>query len=270
MKKCLAVLLSILVLFSCEKKENSGNPPEIPPVETMLIDFESIASSSKSVTITNMNWLYSASSVGIWNLIIGTTFAIPVASFKSAFGNEATQVDDLTWQWTYSVDGFTSEYTARLLGKLESTQIKWEMYVTKTGIDPFEEFLWFEGTSVLDGKSGQWTLYHSAEFPEKTIQIDWEIEADEIGNINYTYIRELNDERQNDSFNGSYLTYGLQDDAFGLYVTIHAFNEESNSFSDTFIEWSRLDYSGRVKSEQFYEDSNWHCWNSEGNDIDCN
>ena len=270
MKKLIAILLSVFVLFSCEKTENNRTPPVIPPIETMLIDFESIASNSKSATITNINWLYSATSVGIWNLLIGTTFAIPVACFKSAFGHEATQIDDLTWQWTYSVDGFASEYTGRLLGKLESTQIKWEMYVTKTGINPFDEFLWFEGTSALDGKSGQWILFHSAEFPEETIQIDWKKEAVEVGEIKYTYVRELNDERQDDSFNDSYLLYGIQDDAFDLYVTIHAYNENTSSFSDTFIEWSRSDYTGRVKSEQFYNDTEWHCWDSQGNDIDCN
>jgi len=270
MKKVIAIFLSTLVLFSCEQESTPGDAPEIPPVETMIIDFEWMTDNSKSAEFTKTNWVYSAASVGIWNIIIGTTFAIPVASFKSAFGHEPTRVDDLTWEWTYSVDGFTSEYTARLLGKLESTQIKWEMYVTKTGIDSFDEFLWFEGTSQLDGESGQWILYHSAEFPEETVQIDWQKEAEEVGEIKYTYIRELNDERQDDTFNGSYLIYGLQDEVFDIYVTIHAYNDETISFADSFIEWSRSDYTGRVKSEQFYGDTDWHCWDTEGNDIDCN
>ena len=78
-----------------------------------------------------------------------------------------------------------------LLGTLEADQVKWEMYITKTGIEPFDEFLWFEGTSKIDGKSGQWILYHSAAFPEKTVQIDWKKEAEEVGEIKYTYVREF-------------------------------------------------------------------------------
>ena len=229
-----------------------------------------MADYTKSATPAKTNWTFSATSIGIWNLIIGTTFAIPVAAFNSAFGYEPTNVDDLTWQWMYSVDGFTSQYTARLIGKLQPSQVKWEMYITKTGIESFDEFLWFEGTSDLDNNSGQWILYHSSEFPEKTIQIDWKKENDEIGEIKYTYVRELNDERQSDSFNGSTLTYGLQNSEFDAYVNIHAYNLQKGVFTDSFIEWSRTNFNGHVKAEHYFGDTDWHCWDTEGIDIDCN
>ena len=95
----------------------------------MVIDFTQITDDSKSASTVKTNWIYSAASVGTWNLIIGTTLAIPVASFKAAFAQEPTQINDLTWQWEYSVDGFTSQYTARLLGKLQPDQIEWKMYI---------------------------------------------------------------------------------------------------------------------------------------------
>jgi hypothetical protein len=270
MKHLIVILLSSLMLFSCSKEDTGSLAPIIPPVETMAIDFTQLANDAKSATIPKTNWIYSATSVGIWNLIIGTTFAIPVASFRSAVGHEPTQINDLTWQWEYSVDGFTSQYTARLLGKRLSNQIEWKMYIGKTGIDNFEEFLWFEGTSETGGKSGQWKLNHSAEFPEETILIDWKKDTDEVGEIKYSYVRELNDQRQTDKFNGSTLTYGIQNEVFDLYVNIHAFNDDKNSFADTFIEWSRTDFTGHIKAEHFFGDNNWRCWDAQGNNIDCN
>lgn len=271
MKQFLAILLGFLILTSCENKDLARTAPEIPPVETMVIDFGNMTDLNKSAATTKINWGYSALNVGIWSAIIGTTFAVPVAAFKAAFGQQPTVVSDLIWQWEYSVDGFTSEYHARLVGELESaSKIKWEMFISKTGINSFDEFLWFEGTSNIDGKSGQWILYHSAVFPEKTIQIDWTREDNEVGQIQYTYVRERNDQRQADKFQGSTLTYGLQVNEFDAFVNIHSYDTESNGFADTYIEWSRSSYNGHVKSEHFFNDTNWHCWDSQGNDISCN
>ena len=269
MKRFTALLLSAIVLFSCEKTDDSAGAPEIPPIESMLIDLGTITNISKSATTNNTNWFYSSRSVGAWNAIIATTFAVPVASFKAAFSQRPEKVDELTWQWSYSVTGFTNQYSARLLGKIESDHVKWEMYISKDGIDSFDEFMWFEGTSNLEKNGGQWILYHSAEFPEETIQIDWQKESDKVGEIRYTYIRELNNNREQDPFKDSYLIYGLRDEAFDIYVNMHAFSNELNSFADTFIEWNSTDLTGRVMAEHFYSNTNWHCWDINGNDIDC-
>lgn len=269
------VILTVLSVDSC-KKVDTVQTLDIPPVETMVIDFGKLVDTNKSAPIagnslaTNTNWLVAASTVGVWNIIIGATFAVPVAAFKASFNHASNKINDNTWEWNYSVDGFASKYSARLVGILQTSQVKWEMYITKTGVDPFDEFLWFEGTSALDGKSGHWYLYHSAEFPEKTVQIDWQKEGAEVGNIKYTYIRELNSERQPDNFNGSYLVYGLQDATYDAYVNVHAYNNQTSDFSDTSIEWSRSDFSGHVKAPSFFDDSEWHCWDSSGNDVVCN
>ena len=270
MKQLSFALIVLFLAYSCKKDERVKDAPELPPVETMVINFGELANAEKSVSMVKTNWLYSAATVGIWNTIIGTTFAVPVAAFTSAFKYQATKIDDLVWQWEYTVDGFTSQYTARLVGILESNQVKWEMYITKTGINPFDEFLWFEGTSKLDGTNGQWILYHSAAFPEETVQIDWVRESGEVGQIKYTYVRELNDQRVADKFNGSTLTYGLKEGDFDIYVNVHAFDFQSQMFYDTYIEWNRTSYNGHVKAELFFNDTDWHCWNSLGDDVDCN
>lgn len=270
MKNLVVVLLLLIIVVSCEKDEPAGIAPELPPVETMVIDFTKFGGAEKSASLLRSNWLYAAKTVGVWNAIIGTTFAVPVAAFKLAINHQPENTGNLTWQWQYTVEGFTSQYTARLVGKLEPTQVKWEMHVSKEGIDSFEEFLWFEGTSNIDGKSGQWILYHSSAFPEETVQIDWKKEDVEVGEIKYSYIRELNNLRQPDDFNGSTLTYGLQDELFDIYVNVHTFNSQSQAFSDTYIEWNRTSFAGHIKAEQYFNDTSWHCWDSQGYDIECN
>ncbi len=270
MKNFTLVFIILLLFYSCKKDETRVTAPQLPPAESMVVDFGQLVNTEKSAALAKTNWMYSATTVGIWNTIVGTIFVVPVAAFKSAFNQQAVQVDNLTWQWQYSVDGFTSQYTARLLGKLEAEHVKWEMYITKAGIEPFDEFLWFEGTSKINGTSGQWILNHSAAFPEKTVQIDWKKDADQVGEIKYTYVRETNNIGVADSFKGSTLTYGLQEGEFNIYVNVHAFNVQLQTFTDSFIEWNRTSFNGHVKAEHFFNDSDWHCWDNQGNDVDCN
>lgn len=278
MKKNTILIFSLLLaLFfaGCNDDENTDQAVSLPPFNSMVIDFGELTSTTKSVTINNdgatyVNWTYSAVSVGFWNVIIGTTFAVPVAAFKTAFNHSPQKIDDKQWQWSYNVDGFTSQYTARLVGTLETNQIQWEMYITKTGINDFAEFLWFEGTSDLDGESGQWILYHSPTFPEEVVHIDWEKTGEEVGSVKYTYVRQLDDDRQPNDFKNSTLTYGLQDASFDAYVTIHVYSATADDFIDSQIEWSRADYSGHVMSETFFGDTDWHCWDSTGADSICN
>ena len=60
------------------------------------------------------------------------------------------------------------------------------MYISREGIGAFSELLWYQGTSNLDGKSGQWVLNHSQAFPEPMLQIDWTVSGSDVGNIKYT------------------------------------------------------------------------------------
>lgn len=270
MKQILAITFIALLFFSCKKEDSTEVAPTIPPVETMIIDFGKMADNTKSAAFAKTNWLYSATTVGAWSFIIGTTFAIPVEAFRSAIKAEPTYMDNLTWEWKYSVDGFGSQYSARLVGKLLASGVQWEMYITKTGAQPFAEFLWFEGISSTEGNMGQWVLYHSAPFPEKTIQIDWKKTGDKVGEIKYTYVRKKNDQGQTDKFNGSTIAYGLQNKDLDVFVNVHAFSDQENKFNDSSIEWSSKTYNGHVKAENYFKDTNWHCWDSEGNDINCN
>lgn len=266
MKHFIAIIISALLLFSCGKDDNTGGingtAPILPPIETMIIDFGEMTKTTKSTHTPESSWYYSAFSVVKWNMIIGTTSAVPVACFKAAANQTPTQINDITWQWEYSINFENSTYNARLQGIFISEQIQWKMYIN--------DFLWFEGTSAIGRRSGEWTFYHSPEFPERMIEIDWESNGEQVGEITYSYVRELNDERENNLFNGSTLTYGLQKMTFDAYVNIHAYDPDSDDFTDTSIEWSRTNYSGRIMAEHVFADNEWHCWDQQQDNSDCN
>ena len=273
-------LLAFVLVFnvSCDKSEDNvdTNALELPPYESMAMDFSDFLDDSSdsgkqsaSAAKVGENWLYPRIVVGFWNTALFTNLAVPVISFKGAFAHKAELIGENTWQWSYTVDGFASEYTARLTGELTSEEVIWKMYVTKIGTGAFDEFLWFSGVSDLDGNSGEWTLYQSPERPHRMIDIEWSRENDEIGSIKYTWVREMNDEDSDDLFMGSYLEYGLQDGDYDVFYNVHVYDAQYEEFVDVNIEWNSTDFYGRVMAYTHFEDELWHCWDSTGEDVAC-
>lgn len=281
--KLYGLLMVIVLVFttSCDNSDDStevANELALPLYESMAIDFGGFADNPDSGKTTSLvydnkapngNWFFSQLVVGVWNSALFNTLAVPVTSFKAAFSQSPENLGENTWQWTYSVDGFTSEYTARLTGTVTGEEVLWEMYITKMGIGAFEEFLWFTGSSSMDGNSGYWLLNQSPEMPGAMLRIDWERTNDEIGNIRYTWVRELDEQENDDVFKDSYLEYGLQEGDLDAYFNAHAYDRNREAFSDVRIEWSRETFVGRVRAFDYFEDEEWHCWDSNGDDILC-
>jgi hypothetical protein len=274
----LIIVLVAGLFWGCEK---NGNPPSLPPVETMKIDFSNFTAGKKSTLIdfqtkgnaavSNYNWLLASTTAGFWNIILTVNLVIPVAAFNKAIENTPVYIDNKKWEWKYSVIAIGATYNARLTGQIQSNDIKWEMYISRDGVGGFAEFLWFNGTSALDGKSGQWILNHSQQFPEPMLQIDWILNGTNIGSIKYTYIRDLKDNRTTDLFKTSFIEYGLTTSTLNAFYNIHYnISGTINDFKDVYIEWSTTNHNGHIRAVHYFQDSNWHCWDGNGTDVTCN
>lgn len=276
----IGITFLVIPLFICCEKTEDKTPPELPPYESMVIDFSKLNVASKSITENQLvipvgemqaktNWQFAAGTVGFWNTLLALTLIVPVASFYASLSQTSSYLGNAKWEWKYSLTGLLSTYSARLTGELRTDEVKWEMYINKTGTNSFPEFKWFEGTSKLDGNEGQWILYHSYQYQEQVLQIDWTRTASRIGEIKYTYVRALNDNRETDKFKDSYLIHGLQNSYYDAYYNIHFYDILTLQFVDANIEWSTTLYFGHVKAPYKFQDTNWHCWDNTGNDIVC-
>jgi hypothetical protein len=233
----------------------------------MTIDFSNFVSAKKSVELisdlkgtNNSNWEFAATVAGFWKLIINTTLAVPVAAFNEAINQVPTYVSAKNWQWSYNVSFLTVTYKARLTGLIRDTDVQWKMYVTREGTGGFAEFLWFEGTSKLDGTGGQWILYESALAPNAILQIDWTKTGLAVGYVKYTYVK-------SNAFQNSYIEYGLTTNTLNAYYTIHYYN--TVKFSDVNVEWNTTTLNGHVKSVDYLGDTNWYCWDANKLNVVC-
>ncbi len=272
MKKiCLPAFIFILsVLFVTGCKKDKGEPPVMPPQESMIIDFSNFISTTKSLELLpgqkgteNSNWVYSATVAGYWNVIINTTLAVPIASYIDLLDQTPVYVTTKTWQWSYDVTYLNTTYKARLTGQIVSGSVNWKMYITGegSGTNNFPEFLWMQGTSKSDGTSGQWILNENALDPNPFLQIDWSKPTTSVDLVKYTFVK------AGDPFNSSYIIYGLTTNALNAYYTVHYYN--GVKFSDVAIEWNTTTLNGQVQSVDYLGDSNWYCWDSNKVNTTC-
>jgi hypothetical protein len=272
MKKVISVVL-ILILsggFFHGCKKNPGNPPVLPPAGSMAIDFSNFETGAKGDPSAFLqkgtqtsNWEFAAGVAFIWKTIIYSTLAVPVLSFQQAVNQKPVYLSDKTWQWSYDATILNVSYKARLTGQIGADNVIWKMFITKEGSGGFNDFMWFEGTSNLDGKSGQWILNLSPQSPVAVLQIDWTKTGDSVGSIRFTYIK------SGDNFKDSYIEYGLTTGTLNAYYTIHYYDSSWLQFYDLNVEWSTTQHNGRVKCPGHFGTSDWYCWDGTYQNITC-
>lgn len=248
------VLLSFfaiaLVFNSCKDKEPIA--PELPPQEAFVTNFSDFNAEKSKADSTMNNWAFSAINVGFWNAIITVGLAVPVASYVEAVKHhEPVYQGENTWLWQYNFDILLESYTAKLFGTLNNDSVNWEMFISKTG--NYQDFLWYEGVSAVNGNRGTWTLYDNPTSNKKLLSITWNRNADQTGNIKYMNIVPGGPE------NGGYIAYGNDNQStFNAWYDIYNKGKDNH----TNIEWDTISKSGRVKDTLHFGNDLWQCWDN--------
>jgi len=277
MKKVFSLLITVVllavVLTGCSK--DKGSAPVLPTLNTMVIDFSDfeVAKSSfaraaaKDIPDPDENFMFSSETVALWDKIISEDLAVPVKAFQTAQTATAKWIADKTWEWSLS---FTSgsAYTGRIVGKILSDKVEWEIYIKGGSITT--EFVWVEGTSAPDAKSGRWIMNYNNTFQEPYLQIDWTKPSTTVTPITYTYVRTLNNDRDPDPFKTSFLKFESVSASLNGKFTIMVYEPVTvQDFVDVFIEWSTTAGNGKVKAEHKFGNTDWNCWDVDKNNIAC-
>ncbi|NSW94374.1 MAG: hypothetical protein HPY62_06680 [Bacteroidales bacterium] len=269
----LTVVLTFTILFTACKKDK-GDPPALPPAESMLIDFNNFDAGTKSETpeifpkgTEISNWEFAAGVALIWKTIVYTTLAVPVKSFQLAVNKTPTYIEDNTWEWKYdatiTIDQLSVTYKARLTGQIRSNDVLWKMYISKEGTNPFSEFVWFEGTSKLDGTGGQWVLKQGPQNQVPILQIDWTKTGESVGMVKYTYVK------TGDSLKDSYIEFGLKTGSLNAYYEVKYYHPIYQDVFEVDVEWSTTGHNGRVRCEKFFGNTDWYCWDINHINVSC-
>lgn len=272
-----ALFLTVSFMQSC-KKDTVENPddavaPTLPPQETFIMPFTGYEDldttgfvnpnsdlEERGGPTTFRNWFYSASNVFVWNVVLGVSMAVPVASFREAFNHTPVYDGNGAFIWSYDYTLAGSTYLASLSGRFinNNQDVEWVMNISKVG--GFTNVEWYRGVVARDNSGATWTLNHKPENPQPLITIDYDknVATGEFS-IRYTNIIPGNPD------NGDYIIYNT---ALG-----GEFNRSYDVFrgDDDFleIEWNAPTNEGRVRNPKQYGDNDWNCWNMDLQDVDC-
>lgn len=266
------LISAMFIIASCEKDEDP-DPPKLPPADALVMDFSDFnnpnyaggqlksLSESQEWVISYQNYGHAFVNVAVWSTLAGLTMAVPSIAYAAALQENPVYLGDGKWEWEFSIDSGTLEtYSAKLLvSRISNEEFKAEMYVTKTGLNGFSNFKWYEGVIRYDRTHAEWTLYESAANPSELLRIEWNKDWEvNTSDITYTNIKAGGPE------NGSFIRYEkMANGEFDSRYTI------STSSNQVVIEWDSQSKSGHVIDEQKFGDQLWHCWNELLQDVEC-
>jgi hypothetical protein len=267
----LVALMVLMPWFSgCTNVPGGGNPPEIPPASTLVMDFDDFTESGEPKPsgievradgdpFMRQNWGWAVTHVAVWNTVITVGLAVPVIAFLESFNHEPERQEDGTWVWAYDVEVVGVPHHAELHAQTVDGDIHWAMFITKEGF--YEDFNWFTGVSNLPATEGTWTLFREPDDPSPLIDIDWHRNpVEETADIKYTNVVPDGPE------NGGFIFYGVtQETPFDAFYEI--FNKGQDN--TTKIEWNRESKEGRVRDPRHFGDDEWRCWDDELKDVAC-
>ncbi len=256
-----SLTLAISLLFttiSCDK-EKLDLRPDLPPIESLVMDFEAFSDpppgGSKGTTNSYENFAHSYFSVLFWNVATTITMALPVVAYGHLLLQTPVYVGDQTWEWKYDFTHIGLAYTATLTGaRISNEEFSMEMAIALTAA-PDQGVKWFDGVIRYDHTHATWNLYKDGSV--KILQAEWNMDFEtEEGDLTYTYMEEGHEQE------GSYIMLA--------YVPTNTYDASytiSLAANETVIEWMTTTIEGRVKDQARFGDTDWHCWDSQANGL---
>lgn len=262
-----AAMLSMSLFTACtDETENPENAPELPPQASMSAEignFPQNGSGRVDATLAKSNFLFASVNVIYWQTIVAAGVVVPAAAFQEAFNHPFTyDKASKEWKSEYSVQAGGKTVEATLVAsRTESETIHWEMYLTVSG--QFEDYLWFSGDSRVDNTGGDWVIYAGPQASGTLFKIDWDRDGDDFLYSKYTLTNES-------SRVGSYIAYGETDEeGFSHFYEVSITDTEGDDY-DANIYFDETTKVGKVKSQAYFEDELWHCWDENLDDVSCN
>ncbi|WP_020536580.1 hypothetical protein [Lewinella cohaerens] len=269
------LLTTLAFIQSCEKEPQEEEiqnlvAPELPPADMFTMPISEVRETDTDTTaqtgggVTYWNWAHAALSLVGWNTVVYLNMVVPTTAFAHAFNAEATYIGNLTFQWVYQYQGPQNLgghfYDVSLTGQyINNTQeVAWTMTVSQVG--GFSDFVWYTGVTASGNTEGSFILNRNPANPEPYLRMDYQDGLlPEDGTLRFTNVIPA------DPANGQYLEYRV--DSAAEFNRAFDVQGPPNNFLE--IRWSEPAGNGQVRHPQRFNDNEWHCWDTEQRDVDC-
>ncbi len=260
LRSIFVIALAATVLFavsSCDK-EPVDERPELPPVESMMMDFSDFSelpAGSKASAYTYQNFPHSYLTVGFWNIYATLVSALPLAAYAHLLGQTPEYIGDNTWEWSVEFVLNNLNHVATLTAeRINNEEFSVEMLIGQAA-PPDSALLWFDGVVRYDHTAAVWNIYKNGTIA--VLEIEWNKDF-ETGEADLTYTNTEAGQAETGSFiMFEYIPGGVFDAAYTVSMASGLTN----------IEWNTSTIEGRVMNPLFFGDDAWHCWDSYANGL---
>ncbi|MBN2894163.1 MAG: hypothetical protein JXL97_19995 [Bacteroidales bacterium] len=261
MKLGISILTFIffIIIIGCNKNDNSF-PPELPSMQTFLLETKGLENDSfvfDSKDDNYRNWFVAANKIYDWNFLISANIQIPLNCLFLAYQYEPKLFADRSWLWQYDFGVDLDTYQIKMYGTFEvDSSILWEMFVTENNS---ESVLLMKGNINKFFTQGNWIFYKHIFRPIEILKIDWLIEENVL-HVNFT------NEYEKSTNTGSMLEiiYSIEDTT---RVKFNFYNQSTNT--NSYMEINKVLGTGKIMDYEAFNDSLWHCWDSNFMNEDC-
>jgi len=254
----ISLVISLQFIFISCDKEPVDERPELPPVESLVMDFSNFSEppgGMKGTEETYVNFYHSYFTVLFWNLATTVTMALPVVAYGHVLQQTPVYLGDRTWEWSFNFPINSLNYTATLTGsRISNEEFSMEMVIA-LATAPDQGVKWFDGVVRYDHTHATWNLYKEGSV--KVLEAEWNKNFEtEEADLTYIYVEAGKEET------GSYIKLAYMPEE--LYDAAYTISLAAN---ETIIQWNSITIEGHVKDLDKFADSQWHCWDSAANGL---
>lgn len=186
-KSILTVLLLAVVTWSCSDNGTGAepeNPPEVPDIEAAQPDFSYFDSQAKVPDQIQAGEAFSNAQ----GTVLGASFMVGIGQLGPIYlemaRDEEAEFEDGQWVWSYNAtyEGQTVGFKLTSTVNEDANEVQWAYYMSSSGGETeIEEFKYMEGTTSLDGNTGNWKIYEfgNSTSSEAMMAYEWNIDDDE-------------------------------------------------------------------------------------------
>lgn len=259
-----ALLLACLAITSCSDDPASagGEPPEMPPSESMKMDFSEYESQNKQLvqneTASTENFGRAVVTATVMKAIVNLNLAIPRGLLQAAANADAEFDGEGEWTWSYSKSEGEHTYSVDLTANVSGdNNVTWSLYVTNTQLG-LDNQLFFLGETNMEGTEGTWTYFNlqNTETQEEISTVNWTVNGEEDIDLRLEVTSDRNDNQ------GDYIEYHL-DNTTKSAVYFDASDEASIE-----LQIDTETHAGFIIAPN-YNDGAKACWDDQFQDVSC-
>ena len=257
------LLIGAFLITACSDDPaslNSDEPPQLPPVESMQMDFSTFDNNQQpknSLGKASSNFGQAAVRAFVLKSVVDLNLAIPRALLEAASNSDAEFNEEGEWVWSYSHTAGEDSYEVRLVASRESdAETSWQFFVSNSTLN-LEDKLFFSGTTSGEGSQGTWTYYNlMSDTQEAVSNTEWTVSGEDEVSLRLEVVSGRFDNE------GDYIEYTFD----GIIKNAVYYNADEDATTE--LQWNIETNEGYIIAPN-YNNGEQACWDENFEDVSC-